>query len=292
VLGSPTWSPVTAASLQAVLLGGLARPYTPGRDLERPAERPRQFADAGLALLRSRPKDGPELWCRCDGGPHGFLSIAAHAHADALSVEVRHDGVPLLVDPGTYCYHGEPEWRQYFRSTAAHNTLEVAGLDQSDSGGPFMWRRHARTRVLCCDAGAQPVQTWSGEHDGYLRLDPPVVHRRSVVLDSPARTLTITDTLETTESVALRLCWHLGPLVSVQLDGVGAEAELAWEHSGTRRTARLSLPGALAWSHHRGETAPIMGWYSPAFGSKVPSSTLIGSGTATSDLTHVLRFGS
>ena len=69
---------------------------------------------------------GPgEIWCRCDGGPHGFLSIAAHAHADALSVEVRHDGVDVLADPGTYCYHGQPEWRQYFRSTLGHNTLRA-----------------------------------------------------------------------------------------------------------------------------------------------------------------------
>ena len=34
-----------------------------------------------------------------DVGPHGYLSIAAHAHADALSVEVRHDGVDILL-PG------------------------------------------------------------------------------------------------------------------------------------------------------------------------------------------------
>ncbi len=93
--------------VQERLLGALGRP----RQLPRPAVRPRRFADAGLVLLRSPTEDGPEIWCRCDGGPHGFLSIAAHAHADALSLEVRHDGVDILADPGTYCYHGEPEWR-------------------------------------------------------------------------------------------------------------------------------------------------------------------------------------
>ena len=75
----------------------------------RPASRPSHLADAGMTILR-----GPEeIWCRCDGGPHGFLSIAAHAHADALSIEVRYDGVDVLADPGTYCYHGQPEWREY-----------------------------------------------------------------------------------------------------------------------------------------------------------------------------------
>ena len=108
---------------------------------------PRRFPNAGLVILRSRAEDGPEIWCRCDGGPHGFLSIAAHAHADALSVEVRHDGVDILADPGTYCYHGEPAWREWFRSTAAHNTVEVDGESQAESGGPFLWITQPRTRT-------------------------------------------------------------------------------------------------------------------------------------------------
>ena len=110
--------------------------------------------------LRRRGHDDParsggEIWCRCDGGPHGFLSIAAHAHADALSVEVRHDGVDVLADPGTYCYHGQPEWRQYFRSTLGHNTLQLDGGDQSVSGGPFLWTRHARSRSWPRTLGAR-----------------------------------------------------------------------------------------------------------------------------------------
>ncbi|CAM5456719.1 hypothetical protein SANTM175S_04109 [Streptomyces antimycoticus] len=128
----------------------LIRPYASiaaAPVVTRPPSRPGHFADAGLTVLR-----GPgEIWCRCDGGPHGFLSIAAHAHADALSVEVRHDGVDVLADPGTFCYHGQPGRRRYFRSTLGHNTLQVDGGDQSVSGGPFLWTRHARSRVLTAD---------------------------------------------------------------------------------------------------------------------------------------------
>ena len=65
-----------------------------------------------------------------------ILSIAAHAHADALSIELRCGGVEVLVDPGTYTYQGEPEWRTYFRSTIGHNCLELGGEDQSVAGGP------------------------------------------------------------------------------------------------------------------------------------------------------------
>lgn len=152
VFGRLAWWPtVTGTDVRTLLLAALIRPYAnkgTAPAVARPASRPGHFADAGMTILR-----GPaEIWCRCDGGPHGFLSIAAHAHADALSVEVRHDGVDVLADPGTFCYHGQPEWRQYFRSTLGHNTLQLDGSDQSVSGGPFLWTRQAHSRVLVADA--------------------------------------------------------------------------------------------------------------------------------------------
>jgi hypothetical protein len=245
----------------------------------RQAQRPRWFADAGMAIMSSRPEDGPEIWCRCDGGPHGYLSIAAHGHADALSIEVRHDGVELLVDPGTYCYHGEPEWRQYFRSTAAHNTLQVGGADQAVSAGPFLWVAHPRSAALTCDVGDWASQTWVAQHDGYRRLETPVMHRRSVTLDSPGRRLTIVDRVLGETSVPVQLRWHLGPAVSVDLRG--ERADLTWRVKGQERRASLLLPGELSWTAHCGEETPISGWYSPGFGRRVPSTSLVGTGTGS-----------
>ena len=141
VFGRLAWWPAVPPDAGSVLLRSLAG------DVEevsgRPAARADRFPDAGISILRTAAADSPELWCRCDGGPHGFLSIAAHAHADALSVEVRYGGVDVLADPGTYCYHGEPAWRSYFQSTIGHNTVEVGGRWQSVRGGAFLWLRHA-----------------------------------------------------------------------------------------------------------------------------------------------------
>ena len=144
LVGAASWWPRVDAGVASTLIGSISSGRAPvDRDSGR--IRPSHFSDAGLTLLRTTASTTePEIWCRCDGGPHGFLSIAGHAHADALSVEVRHGGTEILVDPGTYCYHGEPELRRYFRSTLAHNTVEVDGRDQSVSGGPFLWLRHAR----------------------------------------------------------------------------------------------------------------------------------------------------
>jgi hypothetical protein len=42
--------------------------------------------------------------------------------------------------------------------------------------------------------------------------------------------------------------------------------------------ARLELPSALRWTLYRGETNPILGWYSPGLGCRIPAFTLIGCG--------------
>jgi hypothetical protein len=276
LLDSPGWSPAFDGGVQAGLVGALGRARQP----ERPPARPRRFPDAGLVILRSRAEDGPEIWCRCDGGPHGFLSIAAHAHADALSVEVRHNGVDILADPGTYCYHGEPLWREWIRSTAAHNTVEVAGESQAESGGPFLWITQPRTRTRTCNVGDQSVQTWTADHDGYLRLRTPTVHRRSVTLDSSNRMLTAVDTFDAAGEVPLRLSWHLGPGVLVDLDGT--HAALTWLVGPGRHQGSLELPDGLAWTSHTAEVDPVLGWYSPRFGDRMPTTTLVGRGTGSS----------
>jgi hypothetical protein len=272
VVGRRDWWPEVAADATGTIVGRLAGAtrIVPGR----PRSRPARFADAGITLLRTDDLLAPEIWCRCDGGPHGYLSIAAHAHADALSVEVRHGGVDVLADPGTYCYHGEPAWRSYFRSTIAHNTVELGGQDQSGDGGPFLWLRHATSRELgVTDTGA--VARWSAEHDGYQALDPAARHHRSVRLDRAARTIEIVDDIDAGPH-DLRIAFHLGPEVEAKLSGT--TADLDWSGAATPGAARLELPPQLEWSLHRGETDPILGWYSPGLGRRVPSCTLIGRG--------------
>ncbi|MFF5140177.1 alginate lyase family protein [Streptomyces sp. NPDC013157] len=283
VFGRLAWWPeVTGTDVRTPLLAALIKPT--GLSVTRPAVRPAHLADAGMTILR-----GPgEIWCRCDGGPHGFLSIAAHAHADALSVEVRHDGVDVLADPGTFCYHGQPVWRQYFRSTLGHNTLQLDATDQSVSGGPFLWTRQARTRVLAVDTSGEDVAGWCAEHDGYQGS----VHRRRVELTAASQELKVVDEVRGPRRT-VRLAFHLGPEIAADL--VGNRAVLTWIRDGEGRSAVLDLPAQLSWRAHRGETDPPLGWYSAGFGRKEPTTTLIGTGTSPADgaggFTTVLRFG-
>jgi hypothetical protein len=286
LVGRRDWWPHPPVDARSVLVSSLApavRRVAPRHIEGRPPRRPTRFADAGLTLLRTSGED--EIWCRCDGGPHGYLSIAAHAHADALSVEVRHAGVDILADPGTYCYHGERAWRSYFRSTIAHNTAELDGRSQSSEGGPFLWVRHAQAREIeVIDDG--DIASWTAEHDGYSSLDPPARHRRSVLLDRASSSIDIVDQIEGGQH-DLRLAFHLGPELVAKLDG--SCAALRWPTASTPGAARLELPAGLNWTLHRGETDPILGWYSGGLGQRIPAFTLLGCGRSAPDIPLTTR---
>jgi hypothetical protein len=284
----PWWPAFPRTDLRTEFFKSLAK--APPLDGDRPSARPSIFPDAGMVILR----DGAgveEIWCRCDHGPHGYLAIAAHAHADALAVEVRHGGIDILADPGTYLYHGATEWRRYFRSTLGHNTLELGRTDQSVPGGDFLWMRHARTGLIqIAGADSGPEAEWHAAHDGYARLPVPARHERVVRLHRHRRRLVITDAVASSGAWPCRLAFHLGPDVKCDLsDGV---ARLIWQGGSGQCAASLTLPAELAWSSVRGQSNPPIGWYSPGFGEKVPTTTLLGTGRITTStvLRTELRF--
>ncbi len=256
--GAAPWWPASSGSVLGQLAGAVS-----GKAVVRPVPRAAMFPGCGMAILRSG-EGAREVWVRCDAGPHGYLSIAAHGHADALSVEARCGGVEVLADPGTYCYHGEPAWRSLFRGTAGHNTLTVAGADQAVPGGPFMWRTAPRSMLHAFDG-----QSWEASHDGYCRLRPPVKHYRHVSLQGAL--LVISDWIAAAVATPVLLAFHLGPAIAVSLDA--GHAQLSWSAG----CAVATLP-ALQWTMHRGETEPPFGWYSPGFAQRMPATVLAGRG--------------
>jgi hypothetical protein len=191
--------------------------------------------------------------------------------------------VDIPADPGTYGYHGEPEWRSYFHSTIGHNTVEIDGRDQSAQSGAFMWARQAQTDELPV---SDQETDWAAEHDGYAMLSPPARHRRTVKLDRTARSIEIID--GGTHNV--RMPFHLGPDVVAELStGVARLARQLPDGSGRRG---WNCPANSAGGCTGGETDPILGRYSPGLGERIPAVILLGSGccAAGSVLTTRLTF--
>lgn len=71
------------------------------------------------------------LYMLFDAGPFGY----GHQHDDALSLVLCAYGKYLLVDAGNHAYDTS-QWRQYVRTTRAHNTVMVDGQQQRRAGKP------------------------------------------------------------------------------------------------------------------------------------------------------------
>ncbi len=234
---------------------------------------------AGYYLLGERFREPDETRVLLDAGELGYLSIAAHGHADALALLLSVAGREILIDPGTYTYNSEPEWRSYFRGTAAHNTVQVDELDQSIQAGSFMWLAHAKARCIeHKQEGGQ--QTWKGEHRGYCRLKDPVVHSRTVVYDQERDSLEITDELSCRGTHKVAIHWHVGSKCDVhrRFD--------AWHiESGAVRATLTMSDQRFTTSSHRGEVDPPLGWSSSSYDIREPTTTLRYAGTISGDTT-------
>ncbi|MCW5981784.1 MAG: alginate lyase family protein [Bryobacteraceae bacterium] len=212
----PEWNPgLTEETLW--LLGG--------RRVGRAARTPRStaFPDSGVYVMAA---GGWQL--TVDAGPIGWGN-GGHGHADLLSVHLAREGREFLTDPGTASYMRAAE-RDWFRSTAAHNTLEVDGRSQALPAAPFAWRNMPAARVE--KWRSEPAfDYFRGSHEGYA----PVVHRRHVV--------------------RLEGWW----LVRDEVEGPGEHDVAAWWHLGDGVHARLIPCGG--WERVEQDTPR-----SPAYG--------------------------
>lgn len=241
----PSWLFQTGAlySQAAWWLGesGLAVP--PGAGAA--PETSRLFPDAGLAVLAAGG-----VHAVADAGPLGAGS-AGHGHADALSIVVRAGAEVILTDPGTFTYVGDERWRNWFRGTAAHNTVRIDGLDQASPAGPFRWSSRPETSILAWRTSE------TGDYlDARCRYRE-FAHRRRIYFAKPDLFFILDEVEGPPGDRLVEQFWH--PAGSAVPIGPGAF------RLGSR--ARLLLCGAAAECETGGEH----GWLSPAFGVRKPA---------------------
>jgi hypothetical protein len=214
------------------------------------------FVNTGYTILRSRPDGRRQIGF--DHGPLGLEPAFAHGHADALSLTWRDGDRELLVDPGTYSYTGQPEWRRYFRGARAHNTVVVDRKDHTTQRGPFLWRPGYGARLVRAAAGAHSVVLAC--HDGYRH--ERLRHWRGLVYDHVDR-LVVWDRLEGRGEHEISMWWHFGV-------DVGVEGRTVSSPTGA---ITMLLPVGDLVRHH-GSNEPMAGWRSPRYGEKFPITTV------------------
>jgi hypothetical protein len=190
---------------------------------------------------------------------------AAHGHADCLSVIVALGGRPVLVDPGFFCYNGDPEWEVHFRRTRAHNTLTIDGRDQARHVSKMAWTR----TYSAAPEGWSPDGdlAWArGSHDGYAHGRDGVVHRRTIWL-RPDGYVVLYDEITGSGNHVIEANFQFAP-GGLTIEGNAAALlddrfELAW--------ACTSTPAAVV---RRGEEGPGGGWVAGSLGVREPAPRL------------------
>jgi uncharacterized heparinase superfamily protein len=157
-----------------------------------------------------------------DAGPVGPDYQPGHGHCDLLSLEVSQRGRRVISNSGVSTYETCAR-RLAERKTAAHNTVCVDGVEQSE-----IWASFRVARRACVVERKTDGQRWAeAEHDGYRVLKGNVRHRRRVeICDGQVK---VTDRLDGSGVHSAELFWHVSP---------GANPEIEFENGIERRVER------------------------------------------------------
>jgi heparinase II/III-like protein len=223
------------------------------------------FPHGGFYVLRS-----PHAHLIVDCGEVGMRGRGGHGHNDILSFELWMNGANLITDCGAYTYTASRDWRNQFRSTAFHNTIQVEGEELNRFVSPdALWQLHDDARPVDVawrtgdrDTNGDEVDVFRGGHTGYLRLRPPVRVIREIQMSRCHASVTIRDAVEGYGRRRVTWRFHLDPDVRATVED---DATVALSHPMAEASIRPSI-GRHALSIRLRD-----GWVSPSYGVKVPT---------------------
>ena len=198
-----------------------------------------------------------------DAGEMGLEPSFSHAHSDRLHFELAINGEPLFVDSGTFTYNGEPEWRNYFRRAALHNSVSIGEQDQATMVGTFRWANPPKTESVFC---LKNENFWvlSGAYCLDMEnIDNQPAHRRIIIHEKPEDWYII-DFVENCKNQSVDWYFQLSPENKI---------EQLTDDSASIHTPAQKLGFSFINSD---KILPNQseGWYSPAYHEKIPRPVL------------------
>jgi uncharacterized heparinase superfamily protein len=229
-----------------------------------PCDRPagsyvKEFENSGYTVIHCDSPNSVHLIL--DHGPFGMPPAYGHAHCDALALLMSVDGVPQLLDPGTYTYTGEKHWRAYFRSARAHNTVTVNGRDSAKQESAFQWSGTFRASLVEKEGAEGGPLRLLACHKGYHQNG--ITHWRYVGVFGRPVVVVVMDVLLGPGEHDLELNWHMPAEVSAGNDDVFRLKRLSASVSGGKST--LVLGDA---------SQDPRAWWSPVYGRLEPAACL------------------
>lgn len=201
------------------------------------------------------------------------------AHADQLHVQIWQDGIPLVLDAGTYSYNLPPPWQNGLAGADMHNAPMVNCQQPMIRAGRFLWLDWDQAEFL--NPESSHGQALSARRSGYRRLGvaqqrwlQPGADGGWIVRDEllPVRSLG--------ERYAVRLHWLLKDGVweagsqgcKVNYGAITLKVSVGWK-GGKFTGSRLVRAGRVQVGEE--EDFDCFGWYSPTYLSRLPALSLV-----------------
>ncbi len=150
-----------------------------------PAQRNYTLPDAGFHVLRTG-WEADDSYMLVTGTALERGENAAHSHFDAAHLELHVAGEDVLIDTGRFVYSNSAwrDWRDYFYSSQAHNTVSVDGHPMGTV--PDTSPRIRCVRAFCHRFEPGPdVDIVEVSHNGYAFMEEPIFHLRRVIWFKP-----------------------------------------------------------------------------------------------------------
>jgi hypothetical protein len=195
VLGSGPWNELSdwMTGPTAALTSNTARSV----GIEAAKENARlHHADGGCLIWRN---GRTRLFLRC---PTKFRHRPSHA--DLLHVDIEWQGMPVMIDAGTYSYNAKSPFAWDLKSASVHNTVTFNGMEPMEKLGRFLYLPWPTGK-----SGWDGTNRFTAEHNGWQRIG--CRHVRSVEASEKEGFLIVDQLTSKAESVA-RIHWLLPDL--------------------------------------------------------------------------------
>lgn len=209
------------------------------------------FEHSQFAVLRTK-----NMHLVIDAGELGKRGWGGHGHNDTFSFELFFENATIFTDSGTYCYTADKTLRNRFRSTRAHNTVMIDGVELAEFAGDFKIKKdNTHPKIIKWQSSPERDELVV-EHYAYTVLKNPVTHRRSIVLEKTTDECIITDVLFGSGRHVAELYLHVAPDVRIMEQ---ANGKYRLEHNDNQTGLMLCFQGADRLMLEPYEIAPRYG---------------------------------
>ena len=196
---------------------------------------------------------------------------------DAMHLDLWWKGLNILQDTGTFQYYipGREDVSEYFRSSPAHNTVQLDGADPCEWASRFLHVPWSRAKVRRFDAAGDGPWCIEAERYDYDRRPWRVLHRRTVI-SLPADVWVIVDDLLGPGNHRAAVYWHL-PDSPVDVDEDRRCVRLSTQEGDF--SVHLSSPSGTLNRFEvvrgRDDAGNVQGFTSPHYGTRAASPVIV-----------------